>query len=166
MQFNSFANRHSEKATFAGGCFWCMEPPFEKLEGVLQVISGYTGGTQENPTYQDYGKKGHIEAIQITFDPSQISYEALLNTYWRLIDPVDSEGQFCDRGYGYTSAIFYYTRLYIFLKVYSVQLNKMNLVFLKQYKSLTISPLHQGFSTLLKIQLNDFHLKIPLVIKR
>jgi peptide methionine sulfoxide reductase msrA/msrB len=100
-----------EKATFAGGCFWCMEPPFEKLEGVSDVVSGYTGGTGDNPTYDDYGKKGHIEVIQITYDPSKISYAELLDVFWRQIDPTDPGGQFVDRGPYYRSAIFYHNAM-------------------------------------------------------
>jgi len=96
-----------EKATFAGGCFWCMQPPFEKLKGVSEVVSGYTGGTGENPTYEDYAKKGYIEAVQITYDPSIISYAQLLHVFWRQIDPTDAGGQFVDRGPEYRSAIFY-----------------------------------------------------------
>lgn len=99
-----------EKATFAGGCFWCMQPPFTKLKGVQQVVSGYTGGTGRNPTYEDYGDKGHIEAIEVTYDPSVISYETLLEVFWRQIDPTDSGGQFVDRGAQYRSAIFYHDR--------------------------------------------------------
>ena len=98
---------HLEKATFAGGCFWCMTPPFEKLNGVNEVVSGYTGGNGPNPTYEDYAAKGHIEAVQITYDPSKISYSALLDVFWRQIDPTDKGGQFCDRGPQYRSAIFY-----------------------------------------------------------
>jgi peptide methionine sulfoxide reductase msrA/msrB len=97
-----------EKATFAGGCFWCMQPPFEKLDGVLQVVSGYTGGTGANPTYEDYAHKGHIEAVQITYDPSKISYSQLLDAFWRQIDPTDPRGQFVDRGPQYRSAIFFH----------------------------------------------------------
>lgn len=96
-----------EKATFAGGCFWCMEPPFEKLEGVAEVVSGYTGGSGENPTYEDYAEKGHLEAVQITYDPAKITYQNLLDVFWRQIDPVDAGGQFCDRGAAYRTAIFY-----------------------------------------------------------
>ncbi len=96
-----------EKATFAGGCFWCMTPPFEKLTGVTGVVSGYTGGTGPDPTYQDYAEKGHIEAVQVTYDPSKIGYSALLDVFWRQIDPTDPGGQFCDRGPQYRSAIFY-----------------------------------------------------------
>jgi peptide methionine sulfoxide reductase msrA/msrB len=98
---------HLEKATFAGGCFWCMTPPFEKLNGVNEVVSGYTGGNGPNPTYEDYSAKGYIEAVQITYDPSKISYSTLLDVFWRQIDPTDKGGQFCDRGPQYRSAIFY-----------------------------------------------------------
>ncbi|MGO9567537.1 MAG: peptide-methionine (R)-S-oxide reductase MsrB [Desulfomonilaceae bacterium] len=96
-----------EKATFAGGCFWCVQPPFEKLKGVIEVISGYTGGSGEDPTYEDYAQKGHIEAVEITYDPSIISYRQLLDVFWRQIDPTDAGGQFVDRGPQYRSAIFY-----------------------------------------------------------
>ena len=97
-----------EKATFAGGCFWCVQSPFEKLKGVVKVVSGYTGGTGENPTYEDYAKKGHIEAVEITYDTSIISYTQLLDVLWRQIDPTDPGGQFVDRGPQYRSAIFYH----------------------------------------------------------
>ena len=96
-----------EKAVFAGGCFWCMEPAFEKLPGVTDVVSGYTGGTGKDPNYQDYGKKGHVEAIEVNYDPSKISYAQLLDVFWRQIDPTDPGGQFVDRGPYYRSAIFY-----------------------------------------------------------
>ncbi|MGO9567090.1 MAG: peptide-methionine (S)-S-oxide reductase MsrA [Desulfomonilaceae bacterium] len=102
------AQTNEEKATFAGGCFWCMQPPFEKLDGVVQVVSGYTGGTGENPTYEDYAQKGHSEAVQITYDPSKISYSQLLDVFWRQIDPTDPGGQFVDRGPQYRSAIFFH----------------------------------------------------------
>jgi peptide methionine sulfoxide reductase msrA/msrB len=102
------AQKRYEKATFAGGCFWCMEPPFEKLEGVKAVISGYAGGTGEDPTYQDYSKKGHTEVIEITYDPDQVTYSDLLDVFWRQIDPTDAGGQFVDRGQGYRSAILYH----------------------------------------------------------
>jgi peptide methionine sulfoxide reductase msrA/msrB len=99
-----------EKATFAGGCFWCMEPPFEKLDGVKDVVSGYTGGTGKDPSYQDYSAKGHLEAIEITYDPARITYEKLLDVFWRQIDPTDPGGQFADRGSGYRTAIFYHNQ--------------------------------------------------------
>ena len=97
-------------ATFAGGCFWCMEPPFEKLQGVKQVIPGYTGGTTQNPTYNDvsYGSTGHVEAVQIHYDATQVSYEDLLEVFWRNVDPTDNGGQFVDRGDSYLTAIYYH----------------------------------------------------------
>jgi len=99
-----------EKATFAGGCFWCMEPPFEKLDGVYQVLSGYTGGVKKNPTYKEVAKKqtNHVEAVEIQFDPNKVSYKDLLEIFWRNVDPTDSGGQFVDRGSPYTSRIFYH----------------------------------------------------------
>lgn len=98
------------KATFAGGCFWCMEPPFEKLPGVLEVVSGYAGGEKKNPTYHEVsaGGTGHVEAVQITYDPKQISFDKLLEVYWRQINPTDSGGQFVDRGSQYRPVIFYH----------------------------------------------------------
>lgn len=99
----------TEKALFAGGCFWCMEKPFESLEGVISVTSGYAGGTTENPTYGNYVSGHHIEVVQIIFDPEKISYEKLLDTFWRQIDPTDAGGQFVDRGHAYSSGIFYYS---------------------------------------------------------
>ena len=99
-----------EVATFAGGCFWCMESPFEKLDGVHEVISGYTGGSEINPTYEEVssGNTGHLEAIQVTYDPSKVTYQQLLDVYWRQIDPTDSQGSFVDRGSQYRAAIFYH----------------------------------------------------------
>ncbi len=102
------ASTNYNKATFAGGCFWCMQPPFEKIDGVLSVLCGYTGGTGEDPTYEDYAEEGHIEAIEIIYDPARISYSQLLEVFWRQIDPTDQEGQFVDRGQHYRSAIFYH----------------------------------------------------------
>jgi peptide methionine sulfoxide reductase msrA/msrB len=104
-------NTKHQKATFAGGCFWCMQDAFEKLDGVVQVVSGYTGGHKENPTYEEVcsGTTGHYEAIQITFDPSKISYNDLLDFFWRQIDPTDAEGQFADRGSQYRTVIFYHS---------------------------------------------------------
>nr|WP_328585742.1 peptide-methionine (R)-S-oxide reductase MsrB [Rossellomorea aquimaris] len=98
-------------ATFAGGCFWCMEPPFEKLDGVYSVISGYTGGEEKNPTYDEVSSKqtGHVEAVQIQYDPDVITYEQLLKVFWRQIDPTDAGGQFVDRGPQYVSGIFYHS---------------------------------------------------------
>lgn len=105
-----YAQTKYEKAVFAGGCFWCMTQPFEKLNGVISVVAGYSGGTGENPTYGDYAAKGHIEAVEITYDPAKITYPQLLDVFWRQIDPTDPGGQFCDRGPQYRSAIFYQTR--------------------------------------------------------
>lgn len=100
-------NATSQRAMFAGGCFWCMEKPFEKLNGVHSVESGYAGGTSENPDYTNYQQGGHIEVIEIVYDPQLVSYQKLLDTYWRQVDPTDAGGQFVDRGHGYTTAIFY-----------------------------------------------------------
>lgn len=99
-----------EKATFAGGCFWCMEPPFEKMDGVKDVISGYTGGHKENPAYEEVssGKTGHVEAIEVIYDPTKVTYSQLLDVFWRQIDPTDAGGSFVDRGGQYRSAIFYH----------------------------------------------------------
>ena len=104
-------NVKMETATFAGGCFWCMVHPFDDLDGVVKVLAGYTGGEVKNPTYPEVssGKTGHMEAVQITYDPAKIQYEALLNVFWRQIDPTDAGGQFVDRGSQYQTAIFYHS---------------------------------------------------------
>ena len=100
----------SALATFAGGCFWCMEPPFDDLEGVLSTTSGYAGGRVKNPTYQEVsaGGTGHAEVVQVEYDPSVVSYRKLLDVFWRNIDPTSKDRQFCDRGSQYRSAIFYH----------------------------------------------------------
>lgn len=105
------AAKRLEKATFAGGCFWCMEAPFERLDGVGAVISGYSGGKKENPTYSEVssGSTGHLEVVQVEFDPEKVSYEKLLDVFWRQVNPTDSGGQFVDRGTQYTTAIFYHS---------------------------------------------------------
>lgn len=105
------ATAATETALFAGGCFWCMVGPFQKLNGVIKVESGYTGGHTLNPTYEDVSKKetGHRESVQVIFDPKKITYDELMNVYWKNIDPVDSAGQFCDKGNQYKSAIYYTT---------------------------------------------------------
>ena len=97
------------KAIFAGGCFWCMEPPYDKLDGVISTTSGYTGGHKANPTYEEVsaGGTGHTEAIQILYDPAKISYAALLDVYWRNSDPTMADGQFCDHGNQYRPAIYF-----------------------------------------------------------
>jgi peptide-methionine (S)-S-oxide reductase len=99
----------TEKAIFAGGCFWCMEAPFDKLAGVVSVTSGYTGGTKVNPTYEEVsaGGTGHAEAVQVVFDPRRISYAQLLDVFWHNVDPTVKDRQFCDTGHQYRSAIFY-----------------------------------------------------------
>ena len=95
-------------AVFAGGCFWCMEPSFDAVDGVLATTSGYTGGRTESPTYKEvtYGDTGHLEAVQVTYDADKVDYRALLDVYWRNIDPFDDRGQFCDKGPSYRAAIF------------------------------------------------------------
>ena len=97
-------------ATFAGGCFWCVEADFEKVTGVVKAVSGYTGGTKENPTYEEVssGKTGHVEAVQVYYDPAKVTYEELLRYFWRHVDPTDPGGQFVDRGSQYRSVIFYH----------------------------------------------------------
>jgi methionine-S-sulfoxide reductase len=92
-----------EKATFAGGCFWCMEPPFDKLDGVISTTSGYCGGKEKNPTYKQVsaGETGHAEAVEIVYDPSRISYAELLDVFWRNVDPTQKDGQFADTGAQY-----------------------------------------------------------------
>lgn len=97
-----------EIATFAGGCFWCMQPPYDKLNGVQSVTTGYIGGTNINPTYENFVQHGHKEAVQISFDPQKTSYEKLLEIFWQNIDPTDAGGQFADRGQHYQTAIFYH----------------------------------------------------------
>jgi peptide-methionine (S)-S-oxide reductase len=98
-------------ATFAGGCFWCMEPPFDALPGVVSTTSGYTGGHVPTPTYEDVsaGTTGHAEAVRIVYDPARVDYAQLLEVFWRNVDPLDADGQFCDRGSQYRSGIFYET---------------------------------------------------------
>lgn len=104
------SSKNPQKATFAGGCFWCMEPPFEKLEGVISATAGYTGGRTNNPSYGDVtsGRTGHAEAAEILFDPEKISYTDLLKVFWLNIDPTTADRQFCDKGNQYRTAIFYH----------------------------------------------------------
>ena len=112
-QVNKIVNfsGQTEKATLAGGCFWCIEAPFEKVDGVISAVSGYAGGEIENPTYEQVasGKTNHRETVQITFDPKVISYSEILNLYWKQFDPTDAGGSFYDRGHQYSSAIYYHT---------------------------------------------------------
>src|SRR5215470_17858993 len=97
----------SAKATFAGGCFWCMEPPFDKLDGVVKTTSGYTGGLKPRPTYQEVsaGGTGHAESVEVLYDPAKVSYEKLLDTFWHNVDPLTKDAQFCDHGDQYRTAI-------------------------------------------------------------
>ena len=106
---NSIQAQNIKTAYFAGGCFWCMEEAFEKINGVLGVVSGYSGGTTANPTYKEvvYGNTGHFEAIEIKYDSKKIEYKDLLDAFWINIDPFDADGQFCDKGYSYRSVACY-----------------------------------------------------------
>ena len=103
--FGFVSSAMADKAILAGGCFWCMESDFEKLDGVTDVVSGFTGGTLKDPTYNG-NHTGHYEAVEITYDPKKVSYQQLLDYYWVNIDPFDDRGQFCDKGHSYLSAIF------------------------------------------------------------
>jgi peptide-methionine (S)-S-oxide reductase len=107
---NAAKTPHLEKAVFAGGCFWCMEHPFDEVLGVISVTSGYTGGQKNNPTYEEVsaGGTGHAESVQVVYDPAKVTYEKLLNVFWHNIDPTAKDRQFCDSGHQYRSAIFYH----------------------------------------------------------
>ena len=109
ININFSYSAQKDKAYFAGGCFWCVEESFEKLKGVEEVISGYSGGITENPTYKEvtYGNTGHFEVVEIIYDKKVISFEDLLENFWVNIDPFDAYGQFCDKGYSYRSVAFY-----------------------------------------------------------
>ena len=111
LAVQSTEDKKLETATFAGGCFWCIEAPFEKVDGVVAAISGYSGGSEKNPTYKavSSGQTSHIESVQISFDPEKVSFEQLVEVFWRQFDPTDAGGSFYDRGHHYTSAIFYHT---------------------------------------------------------
>jgi peptide-methionine (S)-S-oxide reductase len=106
----AMAATNLEKATFAGGCFWCMERPFDELSGVVSVTSGYTGGHKKNPNYEEVsaGRTGHAESVQVVYDPAKMTYEKLLNVFWHNIDPTTKDRQFCDSGNQYRSAIFFH----------------------------------------------------------
>ncbi|MDJ0626374.1 MAG: peptide-methionine (R)-S-oxide reductase MsrB [Candidatus Caenarcaniphilales bacterium] len=107
----NLANKNLKVATFAGGCFWCMEAPFEKVSGIKKVISGYSGGDETNPTYEQVssGSTGHLESIQVFYDPNEIDYSTILDVFWKQVDPTDNGGQFVDRGKQYGTAIFYHS---------------------------------------------------------
>ncbi len=109
MDVSADEGNNTATAVFAGGCFWCMEPPFDKLEGVIATTSGYTGGHTDKPTYKQVSSDttGHYEAVEITYDPNKIDYATLLNVFWHNVDPLDAKGQFCDKGDSYRTAIFY-----------------------------------------------------------
>lgn len=107
--FSTFSTLvHADTAVFAGGCFWCMEPSFDKISGVTKTTSGYAGGTKANPTYEEVssGLSGHIEVLEVTYDPKLVTYSQLLKVFWENIDPFDKQGQFCDKGEQYKSAVF------------------------------------------------------------
>jgi peptide methionine sulfoxide reductase msrA/msrB len=103
-------NQNLKTATFAGGCFWCTESDFEKFKGIVEVVPGYTGGHKDNPTYDEVssGRTGHVEAVQVVYDPEEVTYKELLDRFWRTVDPTDAGGQFVDRGAQYRTAIFYH----------------------------------------------------------
>jgi len=109
LSTNISSAKNIKEAYFAGGCFWCMEDAFEKIKGVEEVISGYSGGSSTNPTYKEvtYGNTGHFEVAEIIYDEDVISYKEILNSYWKNVDPFDSAGQFCDKGLSYRSVAFY-----------------------------------------------------------
>lgn len=136
MSFTLYGAQY-EKAIFAGGCFWCMEHPFEKMKGVKSVISGYTGGTTSNPNYKNYGSGGHIEVVEILYNPLEITYNQLLDIYWKQIDPTDPGGQFVDRGDEYTTAIFYLNEL----QKKEAEISKINLEKRMIFRDKIITPI-------------------------
>ena len=147
-----------DKAYFAGGCFWCVEESFEKLNGVEEVISGYSGGITENPTYKEvtYGKTGHFEVVEVIYDKDIISYEELLNNFWVNIDPFDAYGQFCDKGYSYRSVAFYKSDkekklIEGDIKDIEKKFNKKVVTYLREFKkSYKAEEQHQDFYSYLK----------------
>ena len=163
-QDNSQEPQKIAKATFAGGCFWCMEPPFDKLDGVISTISGYTGGLTKNPTYQQVsaGKTGHAEVIQITYDPSIVSYEELLKVFWVNIDPTTPDQQFCDRGNQYRSAIFYHNDEQLQVANNSIQALEQNKPF-KEDIVTQLEPIQEFY--LAEDYHQDYYSKNPLRYK-
>ncbi|MDX1775507.1 MAG: peptide-methionine (R)-S-oxide reductase MsrB [Desulfobulbales bacterium] len=150
------------KATFAGGCFWCMEKPFEEVDGVLSVTSGYTGGSSENPTYENYGAGGHIEAVEIVFDPDKVTYEHLLDIFWRQINPTDPDGQFADRGKEYATAIFYHSDQ----QRKSAEISKKNLENKKIFAKPVVTPIiPAGLFYKAEDYHQDYYKKSPLRYK-
>ena len=142
-----------DKAYFAGGCFWCVEESFEKLNGVIEVISGYSGGTTENPTYKEvtYGNTGHFEVVEVIYNKNIISFEELLKNYWINIDPFDAYGQFCDKGYSYRSVAFYQNDkekklIERDVKNLEKKFNKKVVTYLREFKKFYIAEKrHQNF---------------------
>ena len=133
--------KNYSKATLAGGCFWCMETPFEKVNGVYEVVSGYSGGDEASPSYKEVasGKTGHRESVTIYFDPKVISYEKILEIFWKQINPTDNGGQFVDRGFQYSTAIYYHDKEQLKIAKKSKEaLNKS-----KRYKSPVITPIEK-----------------------
>lgn len=128
----SAQNKHYSEAIFAGGCFWCMEPPYDEQEGVIKTEAGYAGGKVQNPTYEQVsgGRTLHREVVRVTYDPEKITYEKLLDIFWRNVDPTDERGQFCDRGRQYTTAIYATTKT----QQQSAQLSKQKLIDSKKIK--------------------------------
>ena len=134
---------YSEKLTniyFAGGCFWCMEESFEKMNGIIEVISGYSGGNTENPSYKEvtYGNTGHFETVKIIYDSEKINYENILDIYWKNIDPFDAVGQFCDKGYSYRSVVFYQNKeqkkkIKKSIKAIELKFNKKVVTYVKKF---------------------------------
>jgi peptide methionine sulfoxide reductase msrA/msrB len=146
------ARAETKKAYFAGGCFWCMESPFEKVEGVIEVYSGYAGGTEANPSYKQVagGKTSHREAVEVVYDSKKISYKDLLFIFWQQIDPTDAKGQFVDKGFQYSSAIFYQNESEKKLAEESLKLLKETKVFSKSIVTPIIK--HTSF-----YQAEDYH---------
>ena len=150
-----------DKAYFAGGCFWCVEESFEKLNGVEEVISGYSGGITENPTYKEvtYGKTGHFEVVEVIYDKDIISFEELLNNFWVNIDPFDAYGQFCDKGYSYRSVAFYKNDkekklIEVDIKDIEKKFNKKVVTYLREFKKFyKAEEQHQDFY---KIKLQNY----------
>jgi len=180
----SFANSPNfEKAYFAGGCFWCMEESFENILGVSKVISGYSGGTTENPTYKEvtYGNTGHFEVIEVIYIPEVVSYEKLLEEFWVNIDPFDAVGQFCDKGYSYRSVAFYQNDkqknlIENSIKEIEKKFKKKVVTYVRKFDKFYIAEdYHQDYKVnnpnnpyLLKVsvpRINDFKRKFPTILK-
>ncbi len=130
-------NGPTDTAIFAGGCFWCIESDFEKLPGVIEAVSGYTGGRTDNPSYKSvsYNNTGHYEAIEVTYDPSKVSYDELLEYFWVHIDPTDPNGQFCDKGESYRTAIFVRPD-----QIEQARASKQNIIATKPFKADIVTP--------------------------